>query len=183
VNRHFCSIVSRITHHASRTILTLHSFIKARHCALDAFGQDYFHCFRAPIEHLLQVVAAARWNRRKHNANKIVDRMAGLYTKPYSCELPSTQPFNYRLQSVMPAGASPRSHADHPDRQSYIIASDDQVSGVRVGVPLNQRSNGIPAQIHKGLRLHQQHSLASERDVRNFRVCFTAKAATPGPLK
>src|SRR5947207_10598315 len=109
--------------------------------------------------------------------------MIRLYAKPHSRKLLSAQPFDDRLQTLLATRASSRSDTNRSERERDVIASDNQIRFVRLAVVVQQRSHRVPAQVHERLRLYDQHTLPSERRIRNPRIRFIAEPAATGAFK
>src|SRR4029079_1210175 len=115
------SRLSRFTRHC------LYALVEERHRSLDAVAHHHVNGLHAAIEHCIERLDIPLWYPREHETGEIADRVIGCGAQPKPGKILRSQSLEDRLQSLLAPRAAAGSDANHPERQSDIIAEDDQV--------------------------------------------------------
>ena len=181
------SIDRHVTHHACTRLVSLSLFTRLLKRAIARSTPSVkitSTASAARIERLIQHAAVALGIGDKHKSCEILDRMIRLNAKPYASELLSAQAASMIDFSPFCPPALPRGlHANHSERQRYLVTRNDQIRGVALAVTIEKRPYRIAAQIHEGLRFCQQYLLPASVTSATFAPDFVAKTASACALK
>src|SRR5262249_2732886 len=101
--------------------------------------------------------------------------MSRLNAESEARELLTAEPVNNGFQTILTTSTATRTNANHTERQCHIVAGNKQIFRLAFAILIQQRAHCIAAQVHKGLRLDEQHSLTRKSNLSDFSACFVTK--------